>query len=181
MFIQVYPGSSRYFEKPRGHIIPHPQVSIIQNLSWLEMSERSLLIGATLASFLQPIALLSLDYILVILHSDGITKNFIDSQMWRDIVPMLTPGSFVRFYFCQPNPNLDPNQHEFRFYGNQDLFLKLPLRSSSKVQSNSLLRQREKVLGGCILSGSLPSWPICLCPLQAVAQQANGSKRKISL
>ena len=61
------------------------------------------LIGAALASILQPIALLSLDYILVILHSDGITKNFIDSQMWRDIVPMLTPGSFVRFYFCQPN------------------------------------------------------------------------------
>ena len=30
-----------------------------------------------------------------------------------------------------------PNQHEFRFYGDQDLFQKLPLRSSSKVQPSS--------------------------------------------
>ena len=65
------------------------------------------------------------------------------------------------------------NQHEFRFYGDQELFLKLPARSSSKVKKNP---PALKVLGGCILSGPISCWPICRCPLQAEAQQANGSK-----
>ena len=73
-------------------------------------------------------------------------------------MPMLTPGSFVRFDFCRPHPNPHPNhhqnQHEFRFYVNQDLFLKLPLRSSSKVQpSSDWYFALKKVLGGCVLSG----------------------------
>ena len=97
------------------HKSSYPQVSIIHNLSWLERSERSLLIGAALASFIQPLAFLTLDYILVImviimrvmmnrLLVETLTRRrpLYDVQMWRDIVPMLTPGSFVRFYSSTP-------------------------------------------------------------------------------
>ena len=55
---------------------------------------------------------------------------------------------------------------EFRFYGDQDLFLNLPLRSSSKVQQNSDLHFAESLSRR---SKETSRWlfPIWLSPLLA--------------
>ena len=125
------------------------------------MSERSLLIGAAIASFLQPAAFLTLDYILV---------RVIKTR--RPLYEMLRCGETL----CQCSHRdhlsgflfvrLIQINIEFRFYGDQDLFLNLPLRSSSKVQQNSDLHFAESLSRR---SKETSRWlfPIWLSPLLA--------------
>ena len=56
-FIQVYPGSSRYFEKPRGHIIPHPLLLAYWVSSPSMGTPTNLLVVCNLATSVQEVLL----------------------------------------------------------------------------------------------------------------------------